>query len=41
MPSHVNVVRFYSESMPLFVRFQVESYISGMFNPTVQLKSGG
>ena len=27
--------------MPLFARYQVESYLAGMFNPTVQLKSGG
>ena len=27
--------------MPLFARHQVENYLGGMFNPTVQLKSGG
>ncbi|MCG8543595.1 MAG: ribonuclease E/G, partial [Alphaproteobacteria bacterium] len=27
--------------MPLFSRYQVESYLGAMFNPTVQLKSGG
>ena len=27
--------------MPLFARFQVEGYLGGMFNPVVQLKSGG
>ena len=27
--------------MPLFARYQVESYLGGMFNPVVQLKSGG
>jgi len=41
MPSHAKAVVRYSESMPLFARFQVESYLTGMFNPTVQLKSGG
>ncbi len=41
MPSHAKVVQAYSEQMPLFARFQVESYLGGMFNPTVQLKSGG
>ncbi|SLN62584.1 Ribonuclease E [Roseovarius litorisediminis] len=41
MPSHAKNVKHYSESMPLFARHQVESYLSGMFNPTVQLKSGG
>ncbi|GAA0293149.1 Rne/Rng family ribonuclease [Rhodovulum strictum] len=41
MPSHAKNVRHYTEQMPLFARFQVESYLSSMFNPTVQLKSGG
>ena len=41
MPSHAKVVQPYAEQMPLFARFQVESYLGGMFNPTVQLKSGG
>ena len=41
MPSHAKNVKYYAEPMPLFARFQVESYLAGMFNPTVQLKSGG
>jgi len=41
MPSHAKNVKQYTESLSLFARFQVESYLSGMFNPTVQLKSGG
>ncbi len=41
MPSHAKVVQLYQDQMPLFARFQVESYLSGMFNPVVQLKSGG
>ncbi len=41
MPSHAKNVRHYSDQMPLFARFQVESYLGGMFNPVVQLKSGG
>ena len=41
MPSHAKNVKQYTESMPLFARYQVESYLAGMFNPTVQLKSGG
>ena len=41
MPSHAKVVQPYSEPMPLFARFQVEGYLAGMFNPNVQLKSGG
>ena len=41
MPSHAKNVKHYSDSLPLFARYQVESYLGGMFNPTVQLKSGG
>ncbi|MDW3221333.1 MAG: Rne/Rng family ribonuclease [Paracoccaceae bacterium] len=41
MPSHAKNVKLYTESLPLFARYQVESYLAGMFNPTVQLPSGG
>ncbi|SDG01302.1 RNAse E [Sulfitobacter delicatus] len=41
MPSHAKNVKLYNETLPLFARYQVESYLSGMFNPTVQLPSGG
>ncbi|PQV58431.1 ribonuclease E [Defluviimonas denitrificans] len=41
MPSHAKNVKNYAEGLPLFARYQVESYLAGMFNPTVQLKSGG
>ena len=41
MPSHAKNVKQYHETMPLFARYQVETYLGGMFNPTVQLKSGG
>jgi ribonuclease E len=41
MPSHAKNVKHYVDPMPLFARHQVESYLSGMFNPTVQLPSGG
>ena len=41
MPSHAKQVKRYDEPMPLFARYQVESYLGGMFNPVVQLKSGG
>ena len=41
MPSHAVNVKQYRETLPLFARFQVESYLSSMFNPVVQLKSGG
>ncbi|WP_151717302.1 Rne/Rng family ribonuclease [Gemmobacter serpentinus] len=41
MPTQSRVVQRYNGDTPLFARHQVESYLSGMFNPTVQLKSGG
>ncbi len=41
MPSHAKNVQPYGDPIPLFSRYQVESYLNGMFNPTVQLKSGG
>ena len=41
MPSHAKNVQRYEDQLPLFARYQVESYLSAMFNPTVQLKSGG
>jgi ribonuclease E len=41
MPGQARVVQPYAEQMPLFAKYQVESYLGGMFNPTVQLKSGG
>jgi ribonuclease E len=41
MPSHAKAVQQYTEPMPLFARFQVEGYLAAMFNPVVQLKSGG
>lgn len=41
MPSHAKNVKHYQDQMPLFARYQVESYLGGMFNPVVQLKSGG
>ena len=41
MPSHAKNVKFYTEQLPLYARYQVEGYLAGMFNPTVQLPSGG
>ncbi len=41
MPSHAKQVIRYTEQTPLFAKYQVEGYLSGMFNPVVQLKSGG
>ncbi|MEM8871588.1 MAG: Rne/Rng family ribonuclease [Pseudomonadota bacterium] len=41
MPSHAKNVKPYTDMLPLFSRYQVENYLAAMFNPTVQLKSGG
>ncbi len=41
MPSHAKNVQRYEDALPLFARYQVETYLAGMFNPVVQLKSGG
>ena len=41
MPSHAKNVKHYDDGLPLFARYQVESFLSAMFNPVVQLKSGG
>ncbi len=41
MPSHAKNVKHYNDPLPLFARFQVEGYLADMFNPVVQLKSGG
>jgi len=41
MPSHARNVKHYTEGLPLFARYQVEGYLGNMFNPTVQLPSGG
>jgi ribonuclease E len=41
MPSHAKQVIRYNDPTPLFAKYQVEGYLAGMFNPVVQLKSGG
>ena len=41
MPSHARNVKLHNEGLPLFARYGVESYLAAMFNPVVQLKSGG
>jgi ribonuclease E len=41
MPSHVRRVKYYTDSVPLFQRHGVEDQLSGMYQPIVQLKSGG
>jgi ribonuclease E len=41
MPTHAKKVQRYSDAVPLFQRFGVEGQLAAMFNPVVQLKSGG
>jgi ribonuclease E len=41
MPSHVRRVKLHSETTPLFQRHGVEDQLSAMYQPVVQLKSGG
>ncbi|WP_299323269.1 Rne/Rng family ribonuclease [Parasphingopyxis sp.] len=41
MPSHARRVQQYADATPLFQRYQVEDQLSAMYQPLVQLKSGG
>jgi ribonuclease E len=41
MPSHAKRVQNYVDPVPLFQRFGVEDQLAGMYQPLVQLKSGG
>ncbi|MFL2790984.1 MAG: ribonuclease E/G [Paracoccaceae bacterium] len=41
MPSHAKKIINYEKNQPIFAFYGVENYLSAMFNPTVQLKSGG
>jgi len=41
MPSHVKRVKPFSEPTPIFQRYGVEDQLSAMYQPVVQLKSGG
>ncbi|RED16224.1 Rne/Rng family ribonuclease [Parasphingopyxis lamellibrachiae] len=41
MPSHARKVKQYAEVTPLFQRYQVEDQLGAMYQPVVQLKSGG
>ena len=41
MPSHVKKVKAYADAVPLYQRHGVEDQLAGMYNPVVQLKSGG
>ena len=41
MPSHARRVKAYSDPVPLFQRYGAEDQLSAMYDPVVQLKSGG
>ena len=41
MPSHARRVKSYSDPVPLFQRYGTEDQLSAMYEPVVQLKSGG
>ncbi|SNS50895.1 RNAse E [Sphingomonas laterariae] len=41
MPSHTKKIAAYSDAVPLFQRFGVEDQLAAMYQPIVQLKSGG
>ena len=41
MPSHVRRVKAYADTVPLFQRAGAEEQLAAMYNPVVQLKSGG
>ena len=41
MPSHAKKIKTHEKTQPIFSYYGVENYLSAMFNPTVQLKSGG
>ncbi|ARR52846.1 ribonuclease E/G [Rhizorhabdus wittichii DC-6] len=41
MPSHAKKVGLYADAVPLFQRFGVEDQLAAMYQPIVQLKSGG
>ncbi len=41
MPTHAKHVRLHKGRTPLFIEHKVEDQLAAMFNPTVQLKSGG
>nr|WP_137678293.1 ribonuclease E/G [Parerythrobacter lutipelagi] len=41
MPSHARRVKAYSDPVPLFQRYGAEDQLRAMYDPVVQLKSGG
>ncbi|HEY2186582.1 MAG TPA: Rne/Rng family ribonuclease [Xanthobacteraceae bacterium] len=41
MPSHAKNVRPYTDGLPIFTRYGIESQLDAMFTPVMQLRSGG
>ncbi len=41
MPSHAKKVQHYRDAVPLFQRYRIEEQLAEMYQPVVQLKSGG
>jgi ribonuclease E len=41
MPSHAKNVKRYTDTLPIFTRFGIESQLDAMFQPVMQLRSGG
>jgi ribonuclease E len=41
MPSHAKNVKSYRDGLPIYTRFAIESQLDAMFQPVVQLRSGG
>ena len=41
MPSHAGNVKRYTDTLPVFTRYGIESQLDAMFQPVMQLRSGG
>jgi ribonuclease E len=41
MPSHAKNVKPFRDTLPIFARFAIENQLDAMFQPVVQLRSGG
>ena len=41
MPSHAKNVKLFHDALPVFTRYGIESQLDAMFQPVVQLRSGG
>src|SRR5262249_59907918 len=41
MPSHAKGVKPFRDTLPMFTRYGIENQLDAMFQPVVQLRSGG